>query len=621
MCGIVGYISHTGLNKEKSLQSLHHRGPDNYGMWNDTAGDKHLFLGHTRLSIQDLSEAGNQPMRSEDGNLILVFNGEIYNFKELKKEFFPADTFRSHTDTEVILKMYQKFGAGFVRYLNGAFAIALFDKSENKLHLFRDRLGIKPLYVYCDDDTFAFASELKAFKALGLPFLFQPENVQNYLVFKYLPENQTLIKNVRKFPPATHGIIIPGTLQQENKQYWQPDFSGNSTLTEATAREELFGLLQSSVNYRLIADVSIGNFLSGGIDSSIIAYFLREKNAIMHYCAVKSRHDIKKEGTTSDAQYARLLAERWHLPFIELPIGSNNTTQELIRKTVFYADDLIADGSQIPSYLITQKASSGSRVILSGMGADELFFGYAGHQLILLDRYLQKIPGHKEIARFFNTLHAGKGHFKAFKRYLVKVGKYHHLYPEKYGFYNIVGDYQNALFILNRTDESSLTVLKNYFTPDVHPFVALHQFEKNNFLQKNLNYLDRMAMANNVESRVPFLDHRIAEFAYSLPRHLKLNNRLQTKYVIKKTFAPYLPSQIIKRRKAGFGMPLRSIFSDDNKINELLDWQWVNDMQMFNVKALQQIILRHINGEEDNSALIYAVISLQEWYKLWIENE
>jgi asparagine synthase (glutamine-hydrolysing) len=339
----------------------------------------------------------------------------------------------------------------------------------------------------------------------------------------------------------------------------------------------------------------------------------------MHYCAVKDKKDIKKEGTTSDAEYARMLAEKWHLPFTEIAIGSNNTTRELIRKTVYYGDDLIADGSQIPSYLITKEASKTSRVILSGMGADELFFGYAGHQLVLLDQYLSKIPFHQAIAGFFKKLHVGKGKFKAFKRYLVKLGKYHQN-PLKYGFYNIVGDYQNALFILNKNDESSLHIFKQYFTAGKSPFIALHEFEKDNFLQKNLNYLDRMSMANHVENRVPFLDHRIAEFAWQLPRNYKLTNTLKTKYILKQAFANELPSGIINRRKAGFGMPLRSIFSDEQKINELIDWNWINETKLFNQNNLQIIIQNHINGVEDNSALIYAVISLQEWYKTWIEN-
>jgi asparagine synthase (glutamine-hydrolysing) len=619
MCGIVGYISSEKWNNKEALKSLYHRGPDNTGEFTLSTDNKHIFLGHTRLSIQDLSNSGNQPMQSEDENLIIVYNGEVYNFKELKNKYFKQDIFHSNTDTEVILKLYQKFENSFVQHLNGAFAIALYDKKQNKLHLFRDRLGIKPLYIFKNKQTIAFASELKAFKALGLPFVFDEGKVQNYLVFKYLPKNQTLIKNIDKLPPASHVTVCVNSLNISTNCFWQPTIGKTVNIQFNDAKEELRSLLQSAVNYRLIADVQVGNFLSGGVDSSVIASFLKDNRSIMHYCAVKDKKDIKKEGTTSDAEYARMLAEKWHLPFTEIAIGSNNTTRELIRKTVYYGDDLIADGSQIPSYLITKEASKTSRVILSGMGADELFFGYAGHQLVLLDQYLSKIPFHQAIAGFFKKLHVGKGKFKAFKRYLVKLGKYHQN-PLKYGFYNIVGDYQNALFILNKNDESSLHIFKQYFTAGKSPFIALHEFEKDNFLQKNLNYLDRMSMANHVENRVPFLDHRIAEFAWQLPRNYKLTNTLKTKYILKQAFANELPSGIINRRKAGFGMPLRSIFSDEQKINELIDWNWINETKLFNQNNLQIIIQNHINGVEDNSALIYAVISLQEWYKTWIEN-
>ena len=620
MCGIVGYVSLKNWNGSAALQSLHHRGPDNSGEFNYSTGNTHVFLGHTRLSIQDLSSSGNQPMISQNKQYIIVFNGEVYNFKELKNAHFPGETFHSKTDTEVILMLYQKFGSSFVNYLNGAFAIAIYDIQTNSVHLYRDRLGIKPFYIFKSNDTVAFASEIKAFKALGLPFEFDVEKVQNYLVFKYLPQNQTLIKNVEKIPAATHLEVDVRALSFTNQIYWQSPVGITINIKFEEAKQELLILLQSAVNYRLIADVEVGNFLSGGVDSSIIASFLKNNPAIKHYCAVKDEKDIKKEGTTSDAEYARLLAEQWHLPFSEIAIGSDNTTPELIRKTVYFGDDLIADGSQIPSYLITKKASQSSRVILSGMGADELFFGYAGHQLVLFDEYLSKIPFHKAIAQFFKNLHAGKGKLKAFKRYLVKIGKYHNQDYLKYGFYNIVGDYQNALSVLKKNDESSLHIFKQYFTAGEEPFTALHAFEKDNFLQKNLNYLDRMAMANHVESRVPFLDHRIAEFAWQLPRQYKLTNTLKTRDILKKTFENELPSGIIKRRKAGFGMPLRSIFSDKQKINQLLDWNWLNDMQIFHSQNIENIINNHLNGIEDNSALIYALISLQEWYKTWIEN-
>ncbi|NQX97263.1 MAG: asparagine synthase [Flavobacteriales bacterium] len=445
------------------------------------------------------------------------------------------------------------------------------------------------------------------------------DNLQKYFVFKYSPGNETLFKNINRLQPAHFLTYDLNDSTVEIKRYWDPNKSTKyAKLSFKEAQKEINYLLKDATQKRLIADVPVGTFLSGGLDSSIIASFLKDKPEIVHYCASKEAKDLKKEGTTSDYQYAKKLAEDWSINMTEIPIGSDNTNLEQIRNTIKYGDDLIADGSQIPSFLITKAAAKQSKVILSGMGADELFLGYAGHQMTLLDSWLSKIPFSKFIAKRLYAIDQGNGKFKAFRRYLHKLGKYYSYPNFKYGLYTIVGDYENSLSVFKGKENSAKQILENYFPKGKNPYDCFKTFEYENFLHKNLSYLDRMTMANGVEGRVPFLDHRIIEFAHAIPRKYKLSNTGVTKTVLKEAFKNDLPDYVTKRRKAGFGMPLRSIFSSEEKINELLDRELLSTIDGFSMKDIERIIQNHLSGREDNSALIYALISFQEWYKMYI---
>ncbi|MEO8760842.1 MAG: asparagine synthase (glutamine-hydrolyzing) [Bacteroidia bacterium] len=620
MCGIAGYISSQKLQDAKMLSCLHHRGPDHEGSYANVINNKQLFLGHTRLSILDLSEDGNQPMFSADKQIVIVFNGEIYNFQELKQKHFSNTNFHSKTDTEVVLKLYEKFGINFIKELNGDFAISIFDKRINKLYLLRDRVGVKPLYYYQDADKFVFASEIKSILGAGVQAVLNNDEVLNYFVFKYSPQQKTLYKNIHRLPPASYLEFDIAKNTFSIQKYWQVEKNNNyATLSYNDAQDCLFELIKDSAQMRLIADVPIGNFLSGGLDSSIIAYFLKDRKDIRHYCARKSESDLKKEGTTSDYYYAEKLAKAWDLNFTDADIGSDEASLEMIRKTLFYSDDLIADGSQIPSYLITKDAAKTSKVILSGMGADELFLGYAGQMLTLISsQYLDKLPHafSSGVGSLAAKVNQGRGKFLAYRRYIHKMGKYS-AYPNyKYALFNIVGDFDNSSSVYKGNKEGIVDLMSGYFPKGEDVFDSLFHFEMENFLVKNLHYTDRMAMANSVECRVPFLDHRIVEFAYSIPRNYKLTSTGKFKRILKDTFKTQLPEYVTNRRKAGFGMPLRSIFSSTKTINALLDKSFFANFNGFSVKAIDAIIDNHVNGKEDNSSIIYALISFQEWYKL-----
>lgn len=619
MCGITGYVANEKLPIDEMMLSLHHRGPDAQGNYETTINQKYIGLGHTRLSILDLSEKGNQPFVSEDKKIHIVFNGEIYNYLELKEQHLKNEMFQSNTDTEVVLKLYQQKGIGFVELLNGDFSIAILDENQNKCYLIRDRAGVKPLYFYHQNEKLVFGSEIKSILKAGVKAELATENLQKYFVFKYSPANETLFKNIQRLQPAHFWEYDLNKYSFQVKRYWQPEQKDKyQGISYQDAQTEIKHLLQDATEKRLISDVPVGTFLSGGLDSSIIASFLKGNQNIMHYCASKEEKDLIKEGTTSDFKYAQQLAKEWHLNMTEIPIGSDNMNLEQIRNTIKFGDDLIADGSQIPSFLITQQAAKQSKVILSGMGADELFLGYAGHQMTLIDGWLTKMPLSNSIAKMFYSLDQGNGKFKAFRRYLHKLGKYHNYPNYKYGLYTIVGDYENSLSVFKGDQESTTQFLSNYFPDGANPYDCFKTFEYENFLQKNVAYLDRMTMANSVEGRVPFLDHRIIEFAHSIPRKYKLSNTGKTKAVLKDAFKNDLPDYVTNRRKAGFGMPLRSIFSSTEKINELLDRELLNSIDGFSMIDIEKHIQSHLSGREDNSALIYALISFQEWYKMYM---
>lgn len=619
MCGITGYIANQKLPLDEMMFSLQHRGPDAKGKYETNINNKYIGLGHTRLSILDLSEKGNQPFVSADAKIHVVFNGEIYNYLELKEQCLKAEHFVSNTDTEVVLKLYQQKGIAFIDLLNGDFSIAILDDNQHKLFLIRDRAGVKPLYFSYQNGALIFGSEIKSILKAGVKAELATENLQKYFVFKYSPTNETLFKNINRLQPAHFAEYDFNNHSFQIKRYWQPAQQDKyKGISYQDAQTEVKRLLHDATEKRLIADVPVGTFLSGGLDSSIIASFLKNKPAITHYCASKDAKDLKKEGTSSDFRYAQQLANDWNLNMIEIPIGSDNTTLEQIRNTIKFGDDLIADGSQIPSFLITQQAAKQSKVILSGMGADELFLGYAGHQMTLIDSWLTKLPLSHSMAKVFHSLDQGNGKFKAFRRYLHKLGKYYDYPNYKYGLYTIVGDFENSLSVFKGDTATTTQFLSNYFPEGLDPFEGIKTFEFENFLQKNVSYLDRMTMANSVEGRVPFLDHRIIELAYSIPRNYKLSNTGRTKAVLKDAFKNDLPDYVTNRRKAGFGMPLRSIFSDEKKINELLDRELLNSIDGFSMEHIEKHIQSHLSGSEDNSALIYALISFQEWYKMYI---
>lgn len=620
MCGISGFVSKRKIEEKALFKTLAHRGPDDHGSYSEEVNDKFLCLIHNRLSIVDLSKAGHQPMWNQNSSIGLIFNGEIYNYKALRAKYLKDYDFKSNTDSEVVLYLYEKMGIEFVKYLEGDFAICLYDKRSNNLLLIRDRLGVKPLYYFKDNSTFSFASELKFFFALGLNPELDADRLNSYFVFKYLPQNTTLLKNVFKVEPGT---ILNYNIAESSSnitRYWELERNSNyAGIKFDDAKQQLREKIGTAVNSQLMADVPIGNFLSGGIDSSIIASHLRGHSEIKHFTATKNLTDLKEEGSSSDYYYADRLSKEWQFDLHPIPIGSDEANLEMLQKIMYFSDDLIADGSQIPTFLISKAARENVTILLSGMGADEIFLGYGGHQLSYVTQYFDLSPKFLTdyFCRVFSGFNPGKGSFKPYKRLLKKFAD-NYSYADgnmKYGFFNIVGDFQTSAGIYEGGLEETLSVFSSYFQNGNDVFDNINRFERENFLVKNLNYVDKMTMANSIEARVPFLDRDLVEFAYSLPLDYKLNKFGRTKHILKESYKGILPDYIINRRKAGFGMPLRSILKKDENLNKLLDIDFFSNFGGFNMANIVNSINNHLNGVQDNSALIFAMISFQVWYK------
>jgi len=595
VCGIAGYHHAAALSGKAMLRALAHRGPDSQGTHEEEVAGQQLFLGHARLSIVDLSENGHQPMHGEKS--IISYNGEVYNFKALRQQHFSSKEWKSQTDTETILALYEKLGDDFVRLLNGAFAISIFDAKERKVKLFRDRMGIKPLYVHTSTEGIVFASEVQAILAAGIPAELDRTRISDFLVFKYSPGKDTLFKGIERLPAAHRLIYDCATKRAEVSRWWEigPAYGSYAgSFKQGTA--ELKERLGEAVDLRLMSDVPLSNFLSGGIDSSIIAHHLRHRQDIHHYCAIKEERHIKAEGTTSDGGHARRLADAWGLTMHEVALAENTFTTANLSKVMGHNDDLIADGSLIPSYLITERAAQDTTVVLSGMGADEILLGYGGHLMTLASKTVGRLPSFMEngLNGLMGGLKPGTGRFKAYKRYLFKLGRYAKS-NHRYVGMNVVGDIPSALSVYDHRESRLDQIDAHYFGSGGEVFEGLARFEMENFLQKNLLYMDRMSMANGMEGRVPFMDHNVVEFAHSLPRHFKLSKRFTTKHVLKEAYREELPAHILQRRKAGFGMPLRVLLADDSQRAQFLNEDFFGGIAGFDVDAVRQAVVDLLN--------------------------
>ncbi len=629
MCGIAGFVSNNidDFNEQHLIQmgnAIAHRGPDASGEYLD----KNIGLCHRRLSILDLSAAGNQPMFSDDGNIIIVFNGEIYNFLSLKEQLEKEGvSFKSGTDTEVIIKLYEKEGVNCLQHLNGMFAFAIWDKSQQQLFIARDRLGKKPLYYYIDSEhpeQFAFGSEIKAI--LTLPRIKKELRIDaayDFFAYQYVPDPKSIFQHIHKLPPAHYMLVKDGKLSFE--EYWQVSFAEQSTLSEKDAIKKLQDTIKAATQRRMISDVPLGAFLSGGVDSSgVVATMSGLSNTPVKTCTIAFDNEKYNE-----AEFARSVAQQYKTEHHEFLVHQN--VADTLEHIVSYFDEPFADPSLVPTFFVSELARKEVTVAIAGDGGDEIFAGYEKYTTDYIENQLrEKFPQWMRKS-IFPTLSkvCGLVNVTPFKRAQSLFNSLS-VSPEM-GFYitnsQIKDEQWNALVKpsvkekLGKYHPSKITL--DYYRaadgPD-HLSKILYTDMKTYLTGGILVKVDRMSMANSLEVRAPILDKEIIEYAATLPSSLKFRDK-EKKYILKEAFKPLLSDDILYRKKMGFSVPLAQWFTDELK--EIAEKYLVTNVkglgQLFELSMVTKLWQEHQNNQQDHSAILWSMLMFEMWWQRYMD--
>ncbi len=626
MCGIVGIFDAVERRPvDRSLlgrmnETQFHRGPDEGGLHTEPG----LGLAHRRLSIIDLS-AGRQPMYNEDGSVVVVYNGEIYNYRELTDELVAlGHSVRTRCDTEVIVHAWEQWGEECVQRFRGMFAFALWDRARETLFLARDRLGIKPLfYALLDDGSLVFASELKAL--LAHPQLrreIEPRAIEDYFAYGYVPEPRTILKQAFKLPPGHTLAVRRGASLPSPREYWDVPFAPIGRLDEREAQEELVRRLREAVRIRLVADVPLGAFLSGGVDSSaVVAMMASLSTEPVNTCSI-SFGDPKFD----EARYAAMVAERYRTDHHVERVRADDV--DLVDKLAGLYDEPYADSSAIPTYRVCALARQRVTVALSGDGGDETLAGYrryrwqtyeervrtlfpAGARRLVfgwLGRLYPKLDWAPRVLRAKSTL-------ESLARGSVE-GYFHGV--------SILGDaLRERLFSRQLRNElagyQAVEVLRGHAgrAPVDHPLSLVQYLDMKTYLVGDiLTKVDRASMAHSLEVRVPILDHKLVEWTSSLPPQMKLNGR-EGKYILKKAMEPHLPNDILYRPKMGFAVPLATWFRGPlrQRVRAAVLGPVLGDTGWFDRRFLEQMIEQHQIGARDYSAPLWSLLMFEAFQR------
>jgi asparagine synthase (glutamine-hydrolysing) len=627
MCGICGTYGLTDKDLLKKMcETISHRGPDDEGHYFDS----NVMLGMRRLKVIDLN-TGNQPIYNEDGSLVVIYNGEIYNYRDIRSELENRNhVFKTNSDTETIVHLYEEFGDKCVEKLRGMFAFALWDSVKKRLVLARDRIGIKPLYYYFKDGVLIFASELKAL--LEYPNIKKGINLHalhDYLTYMYVPAPDTIFNDIYKLLPGHLLFCKDGKLIV--KQYWDInngdyDYKGISGIEENELSAQLLNLMQESVKMHLISDVPLGVFLSGGTDSgSIVALATEISGKPVKTFSIGFEDDYHNELDNARSTANQYKTE--HHEFIVRPQSIDS-----IENILSYFDEPFADSSAIPTYFVSKCSKEHVTVALSGDGGDEIFGGYGNYKADKIGQYYRKLPPilkNKVIPFLINRLPQSQDSLSAAQQ-LKKLLTMSSLPPE-YGhifWLNVFnGDLKEKLY-KNEYLEELLKV-----NPADRYYSYFERFNGNDFINRCINvdiktvlpddYLtkvDRMSMANSLEVRVPFLDHKLLEFATAIPSRYKLKG-LTSKHLLKRIMKRRLPEEIIGGKKKGFSVPLSKWFREDFSVllNEFLPENVIKKRGYFNYNFVKSLSNYHLAGRKDNSKLLWTLICFEIWHRRFID--
>lgn len=608
-----------------------HRGPDDEGVYvTETSTGDRVGLGHRRLSIIDLSTAGREPMSDSTGRVWLTYNGEIYNFKELRGELESKGyCFRSDTDAEVVIYSYLEWGVAALPRFNGMFAFGLWDSRDESLLLVRDRLGIKPLYYAATPAGFAFASEIKALLAIeGMPREVDLEALDQFMTFLWTPGPKTAFRGVLKLPPGHYLIHRNG--QSELREYWDLTFEEDDSLSEAEWTERVREQITRSVRSQLVSDVPLGAFLSGGIDSSTIVALMtgRETECVTTYTFGFRREDLRYDILEDDVKHARSVARHFEIDYHEEFLEPR--VIELLPKLIYHLDEPVADPAIITSYLICRTARERLKVLLSGMGGDEVFAGYPRHIAVRIADAYNLVPSVLSRPVVAALPGARPGRFTALFRNTKKLARSARLPArERYlGFGTYFDESDKGEIYTGDLASAALGfdaygAHRRYFekVADQNFVNQMLYVDLKTFLPcLNLTYTDKTSMAASTEVRVPLLDHELVELAARIPARLKIKG-LTRKYILKRAAEAWLPREIINRKKSGFSAPIRAWLVRDlqDMVEDLLSESNVRRRGYFNYSRVRKLIDDNVAGREDNSLKIFQLLTLELWHRTFID--
>lgn len=616
MCGICGIVNFNhqpvDRNKIKSMtDALIHRGPDDEGLYFSadfkTDGKGQAGFGFRRLSIIDVQE-GHQPMRFK--NFEIVFNGEIYNFKELKKELENSgEQFKTHSDTEVLIHLYAKYGEKCLEKLNGMFAFAIWNEEQSELFMARDRLGIKPLYYFYDGKSYSFASGLKSlFRSGNLSLEFDPIGIMDYFSYRFVPAPYTILKNVKKVLPGYFIRVKENSF--EEKSYWNLESRPfESLVSEERIGDQLTELINDSVRMQMVSDVPLGSFLSGGVDSSLITAFMcrNSKEKIKTFSI-----GFEKGTGVDESPHARKVAQFLGTEHHELIL--NERDMDCAEQVFSKMNEPVADPTILPTAILSEFARKEVKVVLTGEGGDELFAGYNRYKSLLYSDWIRNSPSIFRPLLSFIFRKAGRGE----------------------SFDAIPNVNSENWFPLNR--DFSEEILKTLFHGeefrDWKSYIFSHPFSRPILFKDSLNTVldlerrtsltdrllmkvDMAAMGKSLEARPPFLDHRIVEFAFKVPAEYKIRN-FKGKYILRKIAERYLPKEICQRRKHGFIVPIAKWINANskNRIESVLDDSFFSSAAIFDRESIQKIRQKIYNNNDQNAAvLLWPLMVLSYWVR------
>ncbi len=626
MCGIVGLFdihNKSEIDKqqlERMNQTQVHRGPNEGDLYTEPG----IGLGHRRLSIIDVS-SGQQPLFNEDGSVVVVFNGEIYNFKLLVNELTAlGHKFRTHSDTEVIVHAWEEWGEHCVERFRGMFAFGLWDRNQETLFMARDRLGIKPFYyALLENETFIFSSELKAILAhTDFNREMDPRAIEDYFSYGYIPEPKTIFKQANKLSPGFSLSVHKGQTSLQPKQYWDVPFTPHDTISEQEAQEELITKLRDSVNVHLMTEVPLGAFLSGGVDSSaVVAMMSGLMDEPVNTCSI-SFGDPK----FNESSFAQEVANRYQTKHYVEQVGQDDF--DLIDKLAALYDEPFADSSAMPTYRVCELAKKNVTVVLSGDGGDENLAGYRRYRWHMYEEKTRSLLSHKIRKPLFGLLGnlypkadwapkvlRAKATFEALARDSVE------------GYFHSVSIMDNKMrqrlftpsFKNDLQEYHAIEVLREHANqcPAEDALSRVQYLDIKTYLVGDiLTKVDRASMAHSLEVRVPLLDHELVEWISGLPASLKLKGT-EGKYIFKKSLEPYLSDNILYRDKMGFSIPIASWFRGElrERLRSAILGPILAETGIFNIKFLEEMLDHHQSGRRDYSAPLWTLLMFESFLR------